>query len=333
MGRTILEIAQEAAERDATAPPPVKLFGGGDQVSRILIHAAKDTMREYLRQSNWAGLSEFHSAWVFSLQRGKCAYPLPPDFLRMIPGTEQRSRWPMGLLGPATPQAWASWVHGGSAVAAPAGWRIKNNALWIEPTPNKNELVVIEYITRYPVVSRVRDGDFDFSLSVPQTYVPIVPRDGHLSVGDRNLILGEDLTTRPDESAQYDVGLGYDVAIWPDEPAVLADVSTWPTEPMDALRRINPASEAAPLPEVRRPEFTADTDSPAFDDDHILSLGMTFRLRRALGLPFLEHAAEYEEEMEIKLATDAGGARAFRLGGDRPLGGQVPLGGGLWLID
>lgn len=315
MNRTILEIAQEAAERDATAPAPSKLFETNDRIARILRQAAKDTLREYLRSSGWQGLSEFQSTWVFALQPGRYAYPLPPDFLRIIPRTEQRNGWPLGLVGPASPQAWAAWVFGGSAVAAPMGWRIRNNVLWIEPTPQKAELVAIEYISRYPVVSEIRDSDFDMTLDPPQTFAPIVPRDGHLSLRDDSLVGASD----PDD-AEYDIPPGY-------------DVGQWGTEPMEALRRLNPLSAAAPLPEVRRPEFEADTDRPAFDDDYLLSLGLTFRLRRSLGLPYAEQAAEYEEEMAMKSATDAGGAKSFRLGDECGFGGQVPLGGGRWLVD
>lgn len=316
MARTILEIAQEAAERDATAPAPAALFGTNNRIARILRAAAKDTMREYLRVSNWQGLSEFHSSWVFALQPGRYAYQLPPDYLRIIPNTEQRNGWPLGLVGPATPQAWASWLYGGAATAAPMGWRIKNNLLWIEPVPTSTELVVIEYISRYPVVSAIQSGDYDLTLDPIQTNAPVVPRDGHMSLPDATLVTED----APDDFV-FGAGPGY-------------DDGAWPTDPFEVLRRLHPMSAVAPLPEVRRPEFTADTDYPAFDDDYILSLGMTFRLRRSLGMPFVEHAAEYEAEIEMKSATDAGGARDFRLGREANVSvGQVPLGGGKWLVN
>lgn len=315
MPRTILEIAQEAAERDATAPAPSKLFGTNDRIARILRGAAKDTLREYLRASNWQGLSEFQSTWVFGLQSGKFAYPMPPDYLRMIPNTEQRDGWPLGLVGPASPQVWADWLFGTASVVAPMGWRVRNNVLWIEPPPTKAELVAIEYISRYPVVSEIRSGDFDLSLDPPQTYAPIVPRDGHLSLLDASLVTKDD----PDD-AEYLTGPGF-------------GVGEWPSDPMEILRRLNPVSSEAPLPEVRRPEFEADTDKPAFDDDYMLSIGMTFRLRRALGLPYAEHAAEYEDEMEMKASSDAGGQRTFSLNSDAYSDAeQVPLGNGRWLI-
>lgn len=315
MARTILEIAREAAEREATAPAPVTLFGDNGRVARILRGAAKDTMREYLRASRWEGQSEFHSQWVFSLIPGRFAYPLPPDYLRMIPNTEQRGGWPMGLIGPANPQTWARWLSGAAAVTAPMGWRIKNNVLFIEPTPKHSELVMIEYITSYPVVSEVKSGDYDLSSQVPITIAPVIARDGWIEPGTDVVV-----PSTPEDFA-YDEGDGEG---W--------DEGLWSAEPHEILRRISHVSSARPLPEVRRPAFEHDEDKPAFEDDFLLSLGMTWRLQRALGLPYAEMAAEYEAEMQFRLAEDAGGARSFRLG-NRDLGcDALPLGDGRWLV-
>lgn len=318
MSRTILEIAQEAAERDATAPAPKGLFGTNDRIARILRQAAKDTLREYLRSSGWQGFSEFHSTWVFALQPRQYAYPLPPDFLRIIPGTEQRNGCPLNTIGPASPQTWARWIGGGmvTSTSSPMGWRIKNNALWIEPTPTEPELVTIEYISRYPVVSEMREGDFNLTLIPPQTLAPIIPRDGHLvlSESDRQIFAGSNDVTFADTP-------GY-------------DFSVWPIDPLESLKRISPTSSTGITVQVRRPEITADSDRLVFDDDFALSLGLTFRLRRSLGLPFHEHAAEYDEELAIKAATDAGNARVFRLGdGEEAPRGQHPLGNGRWIVN
>lgn len=313
--RTILDIAVEAAERDATAPAPQALFGTNDRIAKIMRGAAKDTIRELMRQTRWMGLSEWHSTWVFTLRPGRFAYPLPPDFLRIIPYTEQRNGWPLGFVGPATPQNWAWWVFGGGgAGASPMGWRIRNDAIFIEPMPQAEELIAIEYISRYPVVSEIRVGDYDLSTEPLQTVAPIVARDGWLSAPNADAIL----QPGPNDGA-YDTPDGFDEQVWPQEPT-------------EILRRINPMSTAAPLPQVRRPEFTADTDLPAFGDDYLLSIGMTFRLRRALGLPYAEHAAEYENEMAIKLAEDAGGARSIYLGREMPTAEAIPLGNGNWLV-
>lgn len=315
MARSILAIAREAAERDATAPAPTSLFGNNDRIAKILRTAASDVLREVLRSSRWQGLSEWHSTWVFALQAGRYAYPLPPDFLRIIPRTEQRNGWPMGLVGPANPVTWARWLSGAVTVPAPHGWRIKNNVLWIDPTPSADELVTIEYISRYPVVSEIRTGDYDLTTKPLQTVAPVVPRDGWMNLPNRDLLSGNN----PADEFDFDDAPGY-------------DVGKWDLEPSEILKRLNPNSAQAPLPEVRREAFVADDDRPAVDDDYILSIGMTYHLQRALGLPYAERAAEFERELEVKIAEDAGGARDFRLGEQACGYDAVPLGGGKWMV-
>ena len=315
MARTILAIAREAAERDATAPAPTSLFNTNNRIARILRTAAKDTLREYLRSYDVIGTSEFQSTWVLTLVPGRFAYQLPPDFLRIIANTEHRSGWPMGLMGPASPQTWAAWLYGGSAAPVEMGWRIQNGVMHIMPTPKAYELVTIDYISRFPVVSPVREGDYDFSVSPPVCNLPFVPREGFYDIAQ-----AYDASENIDGQGLYDLPPGWDVAIYGPEI-------------FDTLRRLNPKSARAPLPQVRREAFEADGDMPAFDDDHVLSLGMSFRLRKALGMDYAEVAAEYEAEMENKAATDAGGQRPFRLGANRRPDDVVPLGNGQWLIN
>lgn len=314
MARTILEIAREAAERRATAPAPTTLFNTQNKTAKILRIAAADILRDYLRVSNFVGLSEFHSTWAFSLVPGRFAYQLPPDYLRMIPNTEHRGGWPMGLIGPATPQTWANWIFGGSAAPVEMGWRVRNGVLFIDPTPKSYELVTIEYISRYPVVSVVREGDYDISQNPPVCTAPFVPRDGQL-----DLPQALDVTEPTEGEGQYDTPPGYDEALFGQSSH-------------EALRRIAPTTGIAPLAQVRRPSFTADDDLPAFDDDHLLSLGMTFKLRMGLGMDYAEEAAEYERELEMKASTDAGGPRSIRLGCQDGAADVMPLGNGLWMV-
>lgn len=313
MARSILDIAKEAAERDNTAPAPTSLFNSNTKIAKVLRHAAKDTMRDVMRRTGYSGLSEFHSTWVFALQPHRFAYPLPPDFLRMIPNTEHRGGWPLGLIGPASPQAWASWIFGGAVTAVEMGWRIRNGAIFFEPTPTVAELVTIEYISNYPVVSNVTAQDYDFSTSPPTCLSPLVPRDGYMNIEGLNL------TPAVENQGVYDGPPGWDIAVFGPEVS-------------EILRQINPQSGIAPFPQVRRPEFETDADKPAFEDDYILSLGMTFRLRKALGLDYAEAAADYELELEQKLAHDAGGARSIRMGGCGADYDTYPVGGGKWLV-
>lgn len=314
MARGILDIAKEAAERDNTAPAPATLFGTNDRISKLLRGAAHDTIREIMRKTTSRGLSDLHSTWGLVLQPGVYAYDLPPDFLRIIPNTEHRGGFPLGLVGPATPQAWSAMVYGGGiGNVVSMAWRIRNNLIIFDPTPTAQELVTIDYISRYLVVSPVVSGDYDMSEYPPQAVAPVVPRDGALD-GDASEVIYE-----AQSDFEYEAAPGWDAAVW------TAEMS-------EILRRVNPLATVGAIPQVRRETFTADTDFPAFADDHVLSLGMTMRLRRGLGLAYAETAAEYEEEMEMKFATDAGGVRPFLIGGCDDTADVMPLGGGRWMV-
>lgn len=313
MARTILEIAQEAVDRDNTAPRPTTLFSANDRNAKIIRQAAKDIMRDIMRSTGWKGLSELTSTWVLALQPGVFAYPMPPDFLRMIPNTEHRNGWPMGLIGPVSPQTWSYWVAGAQAVTAPMGWRIQNNAIFFTPTPAAAELVSIEYISRYLVVSDIQEGDYDTE-TPPNAISPVVPRDGHLEGA-----VSEVAYVATGNEFAYETEPGY-------------DAGEWAVELSDILRRINPLSQAFPKPQVRRAEFTADTDMPAFDDDYILSLGITWRVRAALGMVYAEQAAAYEAELDMKLGADAGYEGSIRIGQRKQDIDVIPLGGGNWLV-
>lgn len=313
MARTILEIAREAAERYNTAPAPDKLFGTSNRIAKILRTAAADTIAEYIRTAHWKGMSELHSTWAFSTVGGRYAYPLPPDFKRTIPRTEQREGWPMGLVGPAHPATWAAWITGGAASVAPMGWRIRNGAIWIEPPPAGEELITIDYISRYPVVSRMWPTDIDNTRIPVEVIAPLVPRDGFLSVNT-------DIGVPSDDDALFGGEQGY-------------GQGTYGNDIFNELRRIQPASELTPIPQVRRPAFVADTDKPAFEDDHFLSLGMTMRLRIGLGMDYSEVGAEYESEMEVKQSTDAGSGAPVRIGYEADdLTEALPIGNGRWLV-
>lgn len=316
MGRTILELAREACQRDNSAPAPDSLFSEeAPHVSRILVTAIADTMRDILRRTRWLGHSDLIGTWTFGTIPGRYVYPLPPDYLRIVPDTEHMNGQPMRYAGPATPQAYAAWIFGNKGAVSPMGWTIRNNALWLTPTPTRAELVTIDYISRFPVVSIVQPGDYDFRTQPPTPRAPLVPRDGHLSIPE-----GLDLVNEGPLAGKWDVAPpGWDVAVWAQE---LSEV----------LHRIDPTAYGYAVPQVRRPGFTTDLDEPAIGDDHVLSLGLTFRLRRALGLDYAEAAAEYEEELEARAANDAGGARGFRIGYDDSVADVIPLGAGRWML-
>lgn len=312
MARTIKDIAIEVCDR-ATVNAPDTLFETNDRIARILRVAAKDTLRDIMKSAMKNGLSGFQSQWVFATKPNIYAYRLPPDFYKMLPGTEQRQRWPLGILGPVTPQTWSNWVSGLQYTAVPMGWRIKNNLIHFEPPPTDAEIVVIEYLSRYMVARNATDDDLAPVDGYLQPIAPLIPREGYIADGALDAV---------DISGN---------SVWGSETW---GTSVWGETPAEQLRRIPASSSSTDFPayQVRAEDFTSDTDTCALDDDHVVSLGMTWRLRKGLSMPYAEAYDEYEREKDVFLANDASRGRTFGFGECGPVDDIAPLGDGRWML-
>lgn len=310
MTRTILELAVEVCDR-ATVNTPTTIYGNNDRIARILRVAVKDTLRDIMRNAMRNGLSGFHSQWVFAVKPGVYAYRMPPDYYKMIPGTEQRNRWPLGILGPVTPQTWSNWIAGLAYTAVPMGWRLKNNLIHFEPPPSEEEIVIIEYLSRYPVARDVTDDDLELVDGRLTVKAPLVPREGYL---------GDDALNAVERTYVSQWG----TAAW--------GTATWGATAISELRRIPVSSTKFPAYQVRAEEFTADTDTCALDDDHVISLGMTWRLRKGLSMPYAEAFDEYEREKDVFLANDGSRGRTIIFGDTTAVNEIEPLGNGNWMV-
>lgn len=313
MARTVRELAIEVCDR-VTVNTPDTIFGNNDRIARNLRIALKDTIREIMRLSMKNGVSALHSQWIFATKPGIYAYRTPPDFHKMIPGTEQRNRWPLGILGPVNPQTWSNWISGLETVAVPMGWRIKNNLMHFEPVPQAEELIVIEYISRFPAIRDATPEDMAPVDGRLEPISPLVPREGYVA---KQALDAVDVMSPSD----------WGVAQW--------GTALWGETPLEVMRRIpyDPAeTNLFPPYQVRKPEFDNDNDICAFDDDHVISLGMTWRLRKGLRMDYAEAYDEYERETDVFLANDASRARTFSIGEGIVEHEVAPLGDGQWSV-
>ncbi len=315
MAQTILQLAQDVCDRE-TVKAPRTLFNTNDKIARILRMAAQDTVRDMMRSAHRNGLSGFKAQWVFAVRPQIYSYQLPPDYYRMIDGTEQRDRWPLGILGPVAPQTWSNWIAGLGFTAVPMGWRIDNNMIHIEPVPQQEEAIVIEYMSKYAVVRDAVDTDLEPVNGYLQPKLPLVPREGY---------------TAPDGLPAVDPGAApeWGTATW--------GTSIWGETGEYQMRRV-PASTADaevtrfPQYQVRAERFTSDLDKSAFEDDHVLSLGMTWRLLKAMRRPYGEAKDEFEREKNVFLADDASKGRSIVFG-DVTVHNEIePLGDGRWIL-
>lgn len=314
MARSILEIAKEVCDR-ALTNSPTSLFENNDRSARILRVAAKDTIRDLMRDAMKNGATPFRSQWAFATRPNVYAYELPPDFFKIIPGTEQRDRYPLGILGPVSPQTWSNWITGMKVATVPMGWQIKNNLIWFEPTPAEAELVVIEYLSSWPVARDATDADLENVNGYLTPIEPFVPRDGYITAAAMNALESQG-------------GSKWGEAEW--------GTAVWGTLPHEQVRRIPTTAKrnAFPAYQVRAPEFTTDTDTTAFgNDDHLLSLGMTWRLKKGLNMPYAEERDEYEREKGVFLANDGSRGRTINLERTSVLHAAEPLGGGRWSVE
>ena len=282
--RTILAIGQDAADR-AETQRPATLFDEA-RVSRYLRIGAHDTAREIMRKAlGGQGWSALLATWVFRIEPGVQSYLLPPDFGSMIPDTQHRQSWAVGLLGPVPLNEWHDYLYGLSAPASGMSWRVQNNRLYVEPAPASAEFATIGYVSDWPVVQPVDGADFlkaDVSAAqAARVVLPLVSREGYIGTNA--------------------AALGMTASEFSEKFRLLT-----PTQGVDV------ASEAM----SRKERFTADNDMPALDE-HLMGLGMTWRLRKALGKPYAEEMAEFHEECDVRLATDGGGARPISLQADR----------------
>lgn len=313
MTQTIFEIAQEVCDR-VTVNVPSTLFDTNDRIARILRTAAKDITRDIMRDGMRNGLTAFQSQWVFATRPGVYAYQLPPDFYRMIPRTEHYGASPIGVLGPVSPQTWSGWTAGAAATIIPMGWRIKNNLIHLASTPTKEEIVVIEYLSRYSVARDATNADL---LPVSGRLVPIsplVPIDGYIAP-DAADVLEKTISSASDWGQAY----------W--------GSAVWGNTARDILHRIPVSTSNTRFPafKVRAETFTDDNDTSAFQDTHVLSLGLTYMLRKGLQMPYLDDFNEYETEKETMLAHDGGAMRTINIGGET-INEVEPIGNGRWLV-
>lgn len=309
MSRSIKELSIEVCDR-VTVNTPETIFGTNDRIARILRTSVNDILRDIMRSAMRNGVSGFQSQWVFATKPGVYAYRMPPDLYKVIPYTEQLGRSPIGILGPVNPQTWNNWVSGASYSTIPMAWRIKNNLIHFESTPTKEEIVIIEYLSRFPAVRDATDDDLEIVDGRLTPIASLVPRDGYVAPDALNAVERE--------------GSKWGSAEW--------GTALWGKTATAELGRIPVTSTKFPAFQVREEKFQSDDDICAIDNDHVVSLGMTWRLRKGLSMPYAEEMNEYETEKDLFLAQDGSIGRDFSFGNGNSGDEVTPLGNGIWSV-
>lgn len=287
--RQIGDILRDAAV-GAEFPAPTVIFGSNDRLSRRLLVALRQSVADLLLLVDGRGWSEQQSTWVFRLEAGRASYPLPPDYLAFIQDTDTVEGATHRLCGPVSADVFSLWRAGRLIPHSRYGVRVRMGRLYVEPVPSQAEVVTIDYLSRYPAMQVVTGWDAALWDGLPsdRKTPPFVTREGYLAVTPDDLGLTADefdarfrLEGKPtgwDSSNDTD-GDGY----------------------IDAL--------------IRKEFFTADTDYAAIDADLLLQ-DVTWRVRRAIGLPYAEEAALSARLRDALKAHDHGGVQDFCIDGE-----------------
>jgi hypothetical protein len=146
--RTLLSLAEEAAIR-AKLPVPATIVSNNEKVARQILVAANDTIREIRRMAaNNDGWGCQQVAGTVTTASGTQYYDLPSSYDALIPGANFINGNPMWFMGPTNPYNWRAEEAGVAVSTAPYRWRIKQNQIFIQPTPSSVMTLYFEYLSR-----------------------------------------------------------------------------------------------------------------------------------------------------------------------------------------
>lgn len=297
--RQIGHILADAAVGAEFAAPTV-VFGSNDRLSRRLLTALRFSTMALLTQVGQRGWSQQQSTWVFRLVAGRSSYPLPPDYLALIQDTDRMTGALHRLHGPVEAATFAEWRAGRSLPYSEFGFRVRMGRLYVEPIPTAAQVVTLDYLSSWPALQSVAGWDTGLWDGAPSDHAraPFVTREGYLAVRAADLGM-----TAEAFNAQFRLQ---------DQPA------GWDSSNDTDSDGWNDAF-------VRKEFFTADTDFSALDDNLLLA-DVTWRLRRAVGLPYAEEASLADRLAGVLMAHDHGGAQNFCIDGgiDRPYEPSLP---------
>lgn len=105
--------------------------------------------RMLVRARTWSHLTEEHT---FNTANGTASYALPTGFERFLHATawNRNTDWPLG--GPLSPAQWQAVQATTVAGTIIRPFRIRENLVYLYPTPTATEAIYYEYISRYWVL-------------------------------------------------------------------------------------------------------------------------------------------------------------------------------------
>ena len=168
---SLLTICQNVAT-NCGFPQPALIIGNPDTTAAMLL-ALINKGGKRLARKPWQVLRK---EYTFSTAIGTPSYALPSDYGWFENDTAWDRTMFWKMRGSLSAEEWQRYKSGVMSTTPRARFRIKNNLIFIDPTPTAIDSLVIEYISK----KWVFDG--------ASTYYPNFQNDGWTSLIDEDLI-------------------------------------------------------------------------------------------------------------------------------------------------
>lgn len=145
---TLLTIATAVA-KEAGFPAPASVIGNSDDTA-VLLLALINRSGKMLARKPWARL-QFE--YTFNLVAAQASYAFPTDYASFLDFTfwDRTQYW--ALRGSLSAQQWQGYKSGIQSTTPRQRFRVKQGAIYIDPTPTTTDSLVIEYLSKYWVAA------------------------------------------------------------------------------------------------------------------------------------------------------------------------------------
>jgi hypothetical protein len=145
---SLLTIAINVA-KEAGFSAPASVVGNSDDTA-VLLLALINRSGKMLARKPWARL-QFE--YAFNLVASQASYAFPTDYANFLDFTfwDRTQYW--ALRGSLSPQQWQAYKSGIQSTTPRQRFRVKQGAIYIDPTPSTTDSMVIEYLSKYWVAA------------------------------------------------------------------------------------------------------------------------------------------------------------------------------------
>jgi hypothetical protein len=140
---TLLSIVQEACDRIGLVRPTA-VVGSSDDQARQLLSLSNQDGKDLVRRHDWQKITKEKTITATATEEQTSG--IPDDFARMIPGTFWNRTQDRRVAGPLSAQRWQQ-LKSGLIVLPFDAFRIRGNALLMNPTPTASDSLAYEYVS------------------------------------------------------------------------------------------------------------------------------------------------------------------------------------------